>query len=197
MHLNSVRPALQRTRILLGMVLVLLTSVTVWALGEGLLWEEDSQRLRLGLRLFPACLGALEHTPVSAIRAGAWQVVVVHRNDPDTAQQVREHLETIPSIQGLPLAVESMDADVFDQRSDLAVSAVFIASVNLDSQRLREWSERYRILVFSPFLGDVARGAVAGFHVSERILPSVNFTQAERAGIAFRPFFLQVVHHGD
>lgn len=157
-----------------------------------LLWEEDAQRLRIGLKLFPACLGALESFPSSATRAGAWRVVVVHRGDPDTAREARAALAALGSVRGLPLSARVAEVEELEALDEAAVSAIFVVSLELESSRLRAWSERYGVLVFSPFAGDVERGAVAGIAVGERIQPAVNLTQAARAALVFKPFFLRV-----
>lgn len=157
-----------------------------------LLWEEDAQRLRIGLKLFPACLGALESFPASATRAGAWQVVVVHRDDPDTAREAREALAALGSVRGLPLSARVAEAEELEALEEAAVSAVFVVSLGLESEHLKDWSERYGVMVFSPFAGDVERGAVAGISIGERIQPAVNLTQAARAALVFKPFFLRV-----
>lgn len=161
---------------------------------EHLLWREEEQRFRVGLKLFPACLGAVESLQEKRLPDGDLRVLVVHDGPAQTASEVVRNLKRLGEIRDFPLLVESVSAAKLDASAagSGSVSGIFIASVGVGSQRLRAWSERYRALVFSPFAGDVERGAVAGIHVTDRILPYVNLVQAARAGVRFKPFFLQV-----
>lgn len=161
------------------------------------LWGEEEQRLRVGLKLFPACLGAVDNLDAHLTPDGALRVLVVYSGSDAAAKLAVASLNGIGTIRDLTLDVTALPAGELDANRQQAVSAVFIASVGLGSTRLRRWSERYRALVFSPFDGDVAAGAVAGVYVADRILPHINLTQAQRAGIRFKPFFLQVArqHH--
>lgn len=175
---------------------LLLMAFSMPGLCGTLLWEEEQQRLQIGLKLFPAYLGALEEVPASAGSQGAWHIVIVHRDDPETAVEVRDALEAVPRVQGLPLRVKIVDVVSFGHRFHSAmVNAIFVASVDFSAHDLRAWSEQHQTLVFSPFSGDVERGAVAGLYVAERILPYINLIQTSRAGLSFSPLFLRIAHH--
>ncbi|WP_343043859.1 hypothetical protein [Marichromatium bheemlicum] len=158
------------------------------------LWPEDEQRLRVGLKLFPACMGALEDFEGYLGADGGLQVVVVYEGALETARQAALVLGGITGVRGHPLRVETLAAHELDVGNwrRAPPGAIFVATPGLASGQLRGWSERHGVLVFSPFAGDVERGAVAGLHVADRILPLINLGQAGRAGIGFRSFFLQV-----
>ncbi|MBK1707956.1 hypothetical protein [Marichromatium gracile] len=158
------------------------------------LWPEDEQRLRVGLKLFPACLGALEGLERHLGAGDVLHVVVVYEGALDTARQAAQVLGGVATVRDHPLRVETLPAHELDAERWRRgpPGAIFVATPGLSSGQLRTWSREHGVLVFSPFAGDVERGAVAGLHVADRILPLVNLGQAERAGIRFRSFFLQV-----
>lgn len=190
---SALRSAPARVSLLALLGLLLLASWLGWAWGAAL-WEEDRQRLAVGLKLFPACLGALEGLEQRRAPDGRLGVAVVYRDSDQDAREAARVLNDIGQVRGLPLAVTLFSVTALDAYQGPPLSAVFVASLDLGSRRLRAWSERDHLLVFSPFDGDVEAGAVAGIRVTDRILPAVNLAQAARAGLRFKPFFLQVAH---
>jgi hypothetical protein len=156
------------------------------------LWREDAQRFRVGLKVFPAALGALEWLEDKRSPDGALTVVVVHDGSQEAADLACADLRNMGRIHDLPLSVTTLTPAALDQYVGAPIVGIFVASVGVGTQRLRAWSEHHRALVFSPFAGDVEAGAVAGIHISDQIRPYVNTTQAARAGLRFKAFFLQV-----
>lgn len=156
------------------------------------LWREDEQRVRVGLKLFPAVLGALESIEDWLTPQGTLLVLVVHTGSSASANLVAKSLESMGRIRDHPLQARPVSASELDAYSAARPVAIFVASVDLKPQGLPRWSARHRTLVFSPFSGAVEGGATAGLHVADRVLPFINLTQARQAGIRFKPFFLDV-----
>lgn len=158
----------------------------------GPLWQEEDLRLRVGLKLFPAVLGAQESLDERVSAEGDLLVAVVYTDSRDAARQAVSALRAMDPIRGHPLRVIALDAQALDTFEGGSLAGVFVASTGVQGARLRGWSERLRTLVFSPFPGDVEAGALAGIHVSDQILPFLNLEQAGRAGVRFKPFLLRV-----
>lgn len=51
---------------------------------------------------------------------------------------------------------------------------------------------KHRIIIFSPFQGDVERGASGGILISDRILPYLNLETMHLSDIRIKPFFLRI-----
>ncbi len=161
------------------------------------LWQEEEQRFRVGLKIFPACLGALESLEKYLAPDGSLQVLVVYEGSEETARQAISSLGAIDRVRGYPLELRTLSSSALDEYTGARPGGIFVASVGMKPERLRNWSEHYRALVFSPFAGAVEAGAVAGIHVADNILPAINKTQAQRARIRFKPFFLKVAWQYD
>ncbi|MFD2111598.1 hypothetical protein [Thiorhodococcus fuscus] len=187
--MTSGSPGLVRT-LILG--LCLCVGVANWVSGGEALWREDEQRFRVGLKLFPSCLGALESLADHSTEDGRLVVLVVYEGSDAAARQAVSNLDAIGEIRGVPLDVQVQSAASLDHYVGEVLGGIFVASVGIAPARLRSWSLRHHALVFSPFAGAVEGGAVAGIYVADRILPYVNRAQARRAKIRFRPFFLEV-----
>lgn len=159
------------------------------------LWQEDEQRLRVGLKLFPAFLGAMERLDEHRAQDGAIHVLVLYQGSRDSALEAAERLREVDRIGGRSLLVSALSSGEMEDYEGVSLTGIFVASPGIDPKRLTLWSERYRTLVFSPFAGAVEEGAVAGLYVADRILPYVNMKQAARAEVRFKPFFLRVARH--
>jgi hypothetical protein len=148
------------------------------------LWSSETrQRLSVGIKLLPACLAADQALEQRQTPTGELRILVVYQEDPAAAAAVAERLRHQPPIRRLP------------PPGGAPLAGLLLAEPGLPP--LSGLARELKTLVFSPFVGDVERGAVAGIHVSERILPYVNLAQARRAGIRFKPFFLEVAQTYD
>lgn len=176
------------------LLLLLIWLCPAWAAS---LWEEEQQRLRVGLHLFPAVLGAQEDLSAQRNAEGVLEIVVVHKTSEQAAKQAVRALKELGQVQEIALALTILPVEQLPATHDRSLAAIFIASSRLEPALLRRLSEQHQVLVFSPFEGDVAAGAVAGLHVTDRILPAINLKQAQRAGLSFKPFFLGIAHHAD
>lgn len=71
---------------------------------------------------------------------------------------------------------------------------LFLASPLAGSEltRLIDWSIRHRVILYSPFEGDVERGVTAGLSIEAKVLPFVNQRTLSASGVELKPFFLKV-----
>ncbi|MET0081279.1 MAG: hypothetical protein ABW119_22720 [Candidatus Thiodiazotropha lotti] len=175
-------------------LLLLLLSRTCFA---DILWSEDKQRLNVAINLLPACLGADLALADKLSPSGKLRILVLHDNQQKVALAVSTGLLALKTIADFPLDVEILSTSD-RQKPDLSpIAALFVASPGIKSEILNNWVEYKQTTVFSPFSGDVERGAVAGIYVTDRILPYINLTQAEKAGVVYKPFFLRIAKQYD
>lgn len=160
------------------------------AAGARDLWPEEAQRLRLGIELFPAVLGALVDLEQRATAERRLRVVVIGSGAKTAAARAASGLRELGAVRGLPLVVEVRPPE--SAQGSSAAAAFFVAVPGLPARQLRAWSEQGGVVVFSPFAGEVEKGAIAGLSVTDRILPHLNLRQARRAGLEFKPFFRRV-----
>lgn len=158
------------------------------------LWPEDRMLLSIGLRLFPACLAADTELAGRIDPAGRLRVLVLHPDSPEVAAEVVDELRRIGKVRGIPLQVGTITPGPLFDLPEQSLAAVFVAAPGIDTALFEE-AVRRQTLLFSPFPGDVERGAVAGVRITDQILPHVNLSQAERAGVRFKEFFLRAAKH--
>ena len=156
------------------------------------LWYEDQQRLNVGLKLFPAFLDADRNLDHRIGASGELPLLIVHEDQPQAADSAAASLRALATIRGLPIRPEIVTAAQLAQLPNRPVAGIFVATSGIPRALLEQWTRHYQVLVFSPFVGDVERGAVAGIYVSDRILPYLNPAAAQHANLEFTPLFLRI-----
>ncbi|MBV2089307.1 MAG: hypothetical protein KUF72_00295 [Candidatus Thiodiazotropha sp. (ex Ctena orbiculata)] len=170
-------------------LLILLLSRTCFA---DVLWPEDKQRLNVAINILPACLMADLTLSDKLSSSGKLRILVLHENQQKVALTVSAGLLALKSIANFPLDVEIISTSDRQKPNLSPIAALFVATPGINSEILNNWVEYKQTTVFSPFSGDVERGAVAGIYVTDRILPYINLAQAKKAGVVYKPFFLRI-----
>ncbi|MCG7897903.1 MAG: YfiR family protein [Candidatus Thiodiazotropha lotti] len=176
------------------LLLILLLSRICFA---DILWSEDKQRLNVAINLLPACLGADLALADKLSVTGKLRILVLHDNQQHVAMAVSAGLLALKTISDFPLEVEIVSTSDRKKPDLSPIAALFVATPGIKSEIFNNWVENKRTTVFSPFSGDVERGAVAGIYVTDRILPYINLTQAKKAGVVYKPFFLRIAKQYD
>lgn len=161
------------------------------------LWPEYTQRLNVGINLLPACLSADLSLANKLTPEGSLRILVLHQNDQAAASSVATSLLALKTIGGYAVEVETLSTSAPQLSDDSPVAAIFIASPGIKSEIFNHWITDRQSMVFSPFSGDVERGVVAGLYVTDRILPFINLSQAKKAGVVYKPFFLRIAKQYD
>lgn len=196
------RPARRRTdwraRLLRGLLLTLslvcmmLADATVQADGY------DDRRARAGARLFRSLLAADIALETKAATDGALHVVVLG-GDPHFAEELTGLIApadnaTSPRIRNLPLRIDAHSEFPTGEADAPRIVGIFLATPlpapELD--RLIRWSISHRVILYSPFEGDVERGATAGISIEAKVQPYLNAATLQASGLELKPFFVKV-----
>ena len=100
----------------------------------------------------------------------------------------------ITPIHGLQVNIRIMALARFRTISDLRPMAIFITQhlQDADLQKLVQLSIRQRVLLFSPFEGDVEQGVLGGLSVRTSVRPYINMHTLRQSGVRIKPFYLKV-----
>lgn len=155
---------------------------------------QQERRVRTGARLMLALLAADLELEAKTRASGRIEVLIYGR-DAQLGSIVSQTLSPAqgeaPAVRSLPLAVAHLDRE---PDPSLRPQALFVASpldpAELD--RLIAWSIRQGVILYSPFEGDVERGALAGLSIEAKVLPLLNSRTLEASGIRLKPFFVKI-----
>lgn len=154
----------------------------------------DDRRMRTAARLVRALLTAHEGLDAKLQADGVVEVLVLGQEDRPNESLLRL---IAPPVRGEPSRVSGhalrvrASADLPAQDAPQPV-AVFL-SARVDEQTfsgLLQWCIERGVILYSPFEGDVERGATAGVSIQAKVQPLVNRETLRASGIALRRFYL-------
>jgi hypothetical protein len=150
-----------------------------------------SPRMQIGISIMPAILAANKRLADSDTQT--LPIYIVYRDNRHLAEQLMPGLEKIGKIRNHALQVESISLTDLLASKLVPSSAIFIAEpINDELGTLLEFVQQQRVLLFSPFEGDVELGVATGFRVTDKVLPMVNMTSLKLSNIQLKAFFLRV-----
>ncbi len=176
-------------KILLVILLMVLPFV-----GESTLAQGDvSMRRQLGIEQLPLVIAANKDLGAQD-SSEPLSILLLYRDSPQVAEQLKQRLlKTVPVIRGRELDVRGISLEDLFAENPSSLSSVFLAEP-LDDRidEVIRYAETKRLLLYSPFKGDVERGVAAGFKVTHKVLPMVNTRALQRARIQLKAFFLRI-----
>ena len=153
---------------------------------------QDDPRLQIGLKLLPAVIAANTRLAATS-KAEALPIYLVYRESARQAEQLRPSVEKLTNIREHPLKVQVVSVDELLSLEPSPISAVFLTEPMGDRlAELVQFAGAQRVLLFSPFKGDVERGVSAGFQVTDKVLPLINKGALEDSNIKLKAFFLRI-----
>jgi hypothetical protein len=163
-------------------------------LGRGLAFAQEGlpPRLQIGINLLPAIIAA--NTGLANIDpAQSIQVYIVYLENNRDAELLQRGVAGIGRIKQRPLESRVVSLDELLALKVESMSTLIVAEPMASRlPELVEYSHSRRVLLFSPFKGDVAEGVATGFFVSDRVRPLVNMESLNRSKIQLKAFFLRI-----
>ena len=154
--------------------------------------EALSPRLQIGINLLPAVIAAnkgLTNMPADRDLS----IYIVYLANDHQAEQLRRSIGRIGLIKKRKLDIRVIPIDALLALDIQPMSTIFIAEPmegRLDD--LIEFSHTRRVLLFSPFKGDVGKGVATGLQVTDRVRPLVNLESLQQSKIQLKAFFLRI-----
>jgi hypothetical protein len=147
-------------------------------------------RVEFGARIFRALLAADVDLPKKA--AGTQLVIVFFYRDDATAARDLAARFTGSEIRGLSIATEVTNDPA--RISARGPAAIFLCQPSRKDalQSLVKYGIDHRVIVYSPFEGDVENGVLGGLSIEAQVRPYVNASTLDASKINLKSLFLQV-----
>jgi hypothetical protein len=170
----------------------LLLWLVSFASPSALAQEAIPPRLQIGINLLPAVIAANKGlTNMPADRKVSIYIVYLANNH--IAEQLRRSIGRIGLIKKHKLDTRAISIDELLTLEIEPMSTIFIAEPMKERlDELVEFSHTRRLLLFSPFKGDVGKGVATGFQVTDRVRPLVNLESLKKSKIQLKAFFLRI-----
>lgn len=157
--------------------------------------RDEARRVLLGLHFFPNVLSVDQDLLGKQTPDGKLRLLLLYKDLPVAAEKLAASLrEEVRSIQKIPVEVVVVDDADGAFAGAGRPCGVFLAEAlpDADFKRVLRLAAANRVIVFSPFEGDVERGATAGLHVSSKIRPALNLTTLRKSLIRIHEMFMRL-----
>jgi hypothetical protein len=187
-----------RTRLydwLLVIAVAIVTAVSVSA-STARADDADDRRVRAGARLFRSLLTAQVALESKAASDGALHVVV-YGADAHLTTEISTLIASgdagKSAIKDLPVKIENVTSlAALTQAQQPAGVFLVSAQSAQDLAELVRYSTAAKVVLYSPFDGDVERGAAAGICIEAKVQPFLNLPALQAAGVEIKPFYVKV-----
>ncbi|MDM8526280.1 hypothetical protein QUF80_23120 [Desulfococcaceae bacterium HSG8] len=174
-----------RTLITALLIILLLIPSMLFAGGR------EEWRVSAGLELFPSLLAADMDIAGKQGEDGKLLLLLTYVNKEKKAKEMADFLENIGKIRRIPIRVEIATSLEGYEKTRLA--GIFLTQkIGSGLDAVLHYGKKQRVIIFSPFEGDVEYGASGGIVVSDRILPYINKKTLRLSGIRIKPIFLRI-----
>lgn len=157
-------------------------------------------RAESGARLFRAMLAADTELEKKVDAEGVLGIAIVHAGDVDRAKTLgdlvarRDAKRPPEAIKGLTVRIGVVRVEELLAKGPRSVASVFIAEPlsREDIGALIRFGVERRVIIYSPFEGDVEQGVAGGLSIEAQVRPFVNTAALRASRVTLKEFFLKV-----
>ena len=177
------------------MVLVCLLLVGFSWAGYLMASETSERRVKISLSIFPRVIAVDNHFREKLTEHKKAHLVFVYDKDRAKSEDLREQfLQKNNSVAGMKLEVESVNVKDLLVAGMRPPTALFVTERLSDDElsKLVAYAISKHIILFSPFAGDVERGATAGIAVTSRVKPYFNMNTLKQSVIEINALLMKL-----
>lgn len=157
--------------------------------------ETNDRRISISLSIFPRVVAVDNDFRAKLTRDRKAKIIFVYDKDSDKAAELKEgFLEKSKSVAGMELEVVLASADEIIADGVEEPTAFFLTEQlsNIQLYGLVKYATLKQRILFSPFVGDVERGATAGIAVSSRVKPYFNLNTLHKSEIEINALLMKL-----
>lgn len=149
-------------------------------------------RIHIGLNLFPAVIAANKRLTIDTNEKRLTIYIIYSKNE-HLALDSKKHIEKIKHIRKHKLIVRTISFNDLTAINLGNNDALFLLEKNnLNLNDLINYAQTKKVILFSPFKGDVEKGVMSGFKVTNKVLPEINLKTMKSSNIDLKAFFLRI-----
>lgn len=186
-----------RGRIFSQLRWLLLSITCCWFIGQASVSADDTadRRIQISLPVFPRIVAVDNGFKQKLLPGNRVLLVFLYEADEDKARVLAESLESkLTNVAGLEFA--TVVASVTEQlASDATIPTAMFVTEQFSEQSFGAvvaFSIKQHRILFSPYAGDVERGAMAGIAIGSRVRPFFNMKSLQRGDIEINAVLLNL-----
>jgi len=157
--------------------------------------ENTDRRIRISLSLFPKIVAVDNAFKTKLSFENKVRLVFVYDRNKFQASELAQELgQSNRNIENIDVDSTSIPLKVQLQDNFIIPTAIFVAEPlgEADFKLLVLYGIKNKIIVFSPFSGDVERGATVGLSITSRVFPYFNTDTLQASGLEINPVLLEL-----
>lgn len=180
-------------KLFVGIVLI-----GVFNCNESLAGETSDRRVQISLSIFPRIVALDNNFNSKLSNDGVATLAFVYRNNNEVAKDlVTLTSKRIASLAGRKLLTVAMQLEMQLDAISHKPTALFVSEPlgDIEFQLLLDYAVTHHVLLFSPFLGDVERGATVGIVITSRVRPYFNMNTLTKSSIEINATLIKMSKH--
>jgi len=178
-------------------VVVILWFVSVLLVNPSSVYARDAndRRLQIALSIFPKIVAVDTDIREKLDKNKRLLLAFIYKFDDAKSHQLSNKLQRkIKKIAGLSYKTLTIKLNGRLDKETFSPAAMFLTErlSPKSFNRIMRFAKRNHILVFSPFTGDVERGATVGIAITSRVKPYFNMQTLEDSSISINPLLIKV-----
>ncbi len=184
------RPRRGRCRALLALLVCLLVAPPANLVAD----QREAVRSGIGLKIFPRVVAVEVGVAEKLAESNRLEILLVFARDREAAERFRERLASeVKQIQRWPVLAAVTSVDALETRERIPAAMMIVEPLEAaEFDGVLSFALREGRMLFSPFVGDVERGAMAGLDIGVRVAPYFNAASLSKASITIDAKVLEV-----
>ncbi|WP_323813528.1 YfiR/HmsC family protein [Cellvibrio sp. NN19] len=155
----------------------------------------NDKRAYVGLKLFRTLVTADQQLAQKTNNKNELLIYLAFASNDSAALDYQQSLtETMPKVRELNVNIKTISLAQLQSQTAEKPAAIFIAQQfnAAELEQLVSYSIQQKIILFSPFEGDVEKGVLGGLSVEARVQPLINMHTLDKSGVEIKSFYLKV-----
>jgi len=194
--IQAINTSLSNSKII-KIIVVFLWLVSVLLVKSSTVFASDvnDRRLQIALSIFPKIVAVDTGIREKLDKDNRLLLAFISKFDDAKSHQLSNKLQSkIKKIAGLSYKTVTIKLNGRLDIKTFSPAAMFLTErlPPKSFNRIMRFAKRNRILVFSPFTGDVERGATVGIFITSRVKPYFNILTLKDSSININPLLMKV-----
>jgi len=176
--------------LIISIILILLTNYINTNAAISSMWSDP--RVIVGLDLFPSFLAADNNILNKTNENDKLLIVFIYKYRKIEVEKMVDYFKKMKELKNKLIDTSVINYDEIDSIQKLKPAGIFIAEPFYDLSSIVKIGINNRIIIFSPYEGDVEQGILCGIFIGAKILPYINKKTMINSKINFKSFFLRI-----
>ena len=157
--------------------------------------ESIDRRLQISLSIFPKIVAVDNGIRDKLNKKNQVLLAFLSQSDKTKPRELAKVLKSkIKNIAGMPYKLVSINVNGILAKASFSPTAIFLTErlSPKSFNKVMDFAMRKQILVFSPFTGDVERGASVGIMITSRVKPYFNIRTLKASSISINPLLMKM-----